>query len=99
MEGKSQRFPILELKSCVSKILLARYESLMNANSFIPCEKMINEVKSITWHSWKDRLLAERLSRKSMMASVMLQKQTALGGNFLVAACKKFWNKSKCRCI
>jgi len=74
MEGKSQRFPILELKSCVSKILLARYESLMNANSFIPCEKMINEVKSITWHSWKDRLLAERLSRKSMMASVMLQK-------------------------
>lgn len=74
MEGKSLRFPVLELKSCVSKILLSRYESLMNASSFIPCEKMITEVKSITWHSWKDRLLAERLSRKSMIASVMLQK-------------------------
>ncbi|HUM97717.1 MAG TPA: DUF2851 family protein [Chitinophagaceae bacterium] len=74
LQGLSQRFPVLELNTSVSKILLTRYESLMNAGSFIPCEKMLNEVKQITWRSWKDRLLAERLSRKAMVAGLMLQK-------------------------
>jgi len=56
--------PILELKEKVSKILLLRYESLMNAAGFIPCENSIQQVQGITWQGWKDRLLAERLTRK-----------------------------------
>ncbi|MGQ0739426.1 MAG: DUF2851 family protein [Bacteroidota bacterium] len=59
------KVPVLELNGRVSKILLQRYEQLMNSSSFIPCEKMINTVKDITWRSWKDRLLAERMMRKS----------------------------------
>lgn len=61
----SNNIPVLELKGRVSKILLQRYEELMNASSFIPCEKMIGIVREITWRSWKDRLLAERLIRKA----------------------------------
>lgn len=61
----SESIPVLELKGRVSKILLQRYEELMNASSFIPCEKMISTVREITWRSWKDRLLAERLIRKA----------------------------------
>lgn len=57
--------PVLELKGRVSKILLQRYEELMESNSFIPCENSIVTVKEITWKSWKDRLLVERLVRKS----------------------------------
>ena len=57
--------PVLELKGRVSKILLLRYEELMHSNSFIPCENSISTVKEITWKSWKDRLLVERLVRKS----------------------------------
>lgn len=66
--------PVLELKGRVSKILLQRYEELMNNASFIPCEKMIGAVREITWRSWKDRLLAERLMRKAQTAELMLQQ-------------------------
>lgn len=64
--------PVIELKGRVSKILLVRYEELMNKGSFIPCEKSIQTVKEITWKSWKDRLLAERLQRKTGMVEVLL---------------------------
>jgi hypothetical protein len=57
--------PILELKTKVPKILLRRYEELMLSQAFIPCEKNIYMVRDITWSSWKDRLLAERLLRKA----------------------------------
>ena len=67
-------FPVLELKDRVAKILLQRYEELMNSSSFIPCEKMISIVRDITWTSWKDRLLAERLLRKAKIAESYLRQ-------------------------
>lgn len=70
----SNNLPVLELKGRVSKILLQRYEELMNHSSFIPCEKMLGTVKAITWRSWKDRLLAERLQRKAATAEQYLQE-------------------------
>lgn len=61
----SKSIPVLELQSRVPKFLLQRYEDLMNAASFIPCEKSIKDVKALVWKSWKERLLAERLLRKA----------------------------------
>jgi hypothetical protein len=58
-------FPVLELQNRVSKFLLGRYDELMNTNAFIPCEKNIKQVNGLTWKSWIDRLLAERLQHKS----------------------------------
>lgn len=66
--------PVLELKSRVSKLLLQRYDELMNATSFIPCEKNISAVAGITWESWKERLLAERLVRKTKTIETFLQQ-------------------------
>jgi len=60
-------FPTLELQSRVSKLLLKKYDELMKASSFIPCEKMINQVDDIIWTSWKERLLVERLQNKSKL--------------------------------
>lgn len=60
-----KKMPALELKGRISRLLLQRYEELMNSTSFIPCEKSISTIKEITWKAWKDRLLAERLLRKS----------------------------------
>ncbi len=57
--------PTLELQSRVSKILLNKYESLLNAPSFIPCETHVHTINDITLLSWKQRLLAERLEVKS----------------------------------
>jgi Protein of unknown function (DUF2851) len=58
-------FSTLILKDKVSKLLLKKYDELMVANSFIPCEKMIHQVNEITWLLWKERLLVERLQNKS----------------------------------
>lgn len=60
-------FPVLELESRVSKILLNRYDELMHAATFIPCEKNIQQVPAITWVAWKERLLVERLQQKSQV--------------------------------
>ncbi len=71
---RSSVIPVLELSGRVSKILLQRYQELMNADSFIPCEKSINTVRDITWKSWKDRLLVERLLRKAKVVDTYLQQ-------------------------
>lgn len=57
-------FPVLELKDKVSKLLLSRYEDLMNSSAFIPCQQTIQSVPDIIWKAWKERLMAERLFRK-----------------------------------
>ena len=71
--------PVLKLKNRVSKILLQRYEELMNAQGFIPCEKTISSVKPIVLQSWKERLLAERLIRKSLLLKHFLIKTIIIG--------------------
>jgi hypothetical protein len=65
--------PVLELGSRVSKLLLERYSELMDLAHFIPCEKSIGNVHPLTWQSWKERLLAERLLRKSAIVQSLLQ--------------------------
>ena len=66
--------PVIELKSRVAKILLQRYEEIMNSTAFIPCEKSIAVVRDITWKAWKERLLVERLLRKASMVELYLQR-------------------------
>ncbi|MEQ1678425.1 MAG: DUF2851 family protein, partial [Chitinophagaceae bacterium] len=73
-DGTSNELPVLELQGRVSKILLQRYEELLQAGSFIPCEKNIHMVRDITWKSWKDRLLVERLLRKSEQVETYLKQ-------------------------
>ncbi|MCY7291779.1 MAG: DUF2851 family protein [Ferruginibacter sp.] len=58
-------FPSLELHSRVSNIMLEKYETLMNARQFIPCEKHINQISELSFTAWKERLLIERLQEKA----------------------------------
>ena len=57
--------PVLELAPRIPSMLLEKYERLMLTTESIACGKGISEVKPITWTAWKDRLLAERLTRKA----------------------------------
>ncbi|HLF46910.1 MAG TPA: DUF2851 family protein [Chitinophagaceae bacterium] len=66
--------PLLELKEQVAKILLDRYDSLMNNQGFIPCENNISSARPIVWKSWKERLIVERLLRKSEIVETYLQQ-------------------------
>lgn len=69
--------PVLELQSRISNLLLEKYAALMNSSGFIPCANSVREIKEITWLSWKERLLAERLTRKSAMVFQFLEQNNA----------------------
>ena len=69
--------PVLELQPRISNLLLDRYSYLMNASTFIPCANVVSTVRDITWHSWKERLLAERLTRKSFIVFKFLEENNA----------------------
>ena len=73
-DASRSSIPVIELQSRISNLLLQRYEELMHNSSFIPCEKTIHTVSDITWKSWKERLLAERLLRKAKNATAYLQQ-------------------------
>jgi hypothetical protein len=67
-------FSTLVLQEKVPKVLLNRYDELMNAHSFIPCQKNIQQVNALTWQSWKERVLVERLESKTMFIFEYLQQ-------------------------
>ena len=64
----------LLLQDKVPKLLLSKYDELMNAGNFIPCEKHIQQINSLTWQSWKERLLIERLEKRTQLIFDQLQK-------------------------
>ena len=72
----SKNIPLLVLNDRVSKLLLNRYEELMNNQFFVPCEKNISSINTIIWISWKERLLVERLQKKSKAIEEYLSKNT-----------------------
>ncbi len=57
--------PVLVLKDRVPKLLLQQYETWMMQQSSIPCGTAAAGVRQLVWSGWTDRLLAERLTRKS----------------------------------
>ena len=59
--------PTIALRDRVSKILLDRYRELMKSPDFVPCAHNVHDPTGITWVSWKERLIVERLLRKSML--------------------------------
>lgn len=70
----AREIPILELSGHISKLMLDKYEMLMDRELFIPCGKALLHMHPLALHSWKERLLAERLIRKSEGMLQMLAK-------------------------
>lgn len=66
--------PVLSLENRIATTLLQRYEQLMTAKGFIPCENGISSVKPIILQSWTERLLAERLTRRSALVKSFLDQ-------------------------
>ena len=57
--------PTIELKSLINKNLLTKYEQLVHQTDTVPCGKQIKTVDEFTINSWLNRLVIERLERKS----------------------------------
>ncbi len=64
-EKDEQQIPTLELQSLVPKILLDKYNFLMQQDDKIPCHSFLPALTELSWLAWKERLVAERLIKKS----------------------------------
>jgi hypothetical protein len=67
--------PTVVLEDRVPKVLLQQYFLWMESDRFIPCEATISSVDTLVWTSWKERLLFERMERKSTQLITMLDSK------------------------
>src|SRR5205085_10357725 len=56
------------------KFLLAQDDKWMNSSSFIPCGKRFGEINDLVRTAWTDRLLVERLERKTLIIAGYLEE-------------------------
>ncbi len=64
--------PTLVLKGHFDESLFDDYHNFINTKGWIPCEKSVATVQPFTWLSWLDRMVAERLERKSVSVVKLL---------------------------
>lgn len=73
--SKKEMLPTLELKEYVSNELLNNYRKLFSKpQKWINCEKDIQSVDSFVINNWLERLYFERLERKSVFITELLEK-------------------------
>lgn len=68
--------PVLELRHFISPDLFARYDKLMRGpekKGSVACADLLSETPDFVLHSWLERLLIERLERKSKAIAQMLE--------------------------
>ncbi len=66
--------PTLSLQNRVPKLLLQRYEQLMNEGYVLHCKNFLPVLSNIGWIAWKERLMVERLETKSRKVLTLLQE-------------------------
>jgi hypothetical protein len=66
--------PVLKLDSLVSKLLLDTFKDLMARKAFVPCEIYLPVFNEMKWTGWKERMIIERLQRKSAFVLELLKQ-------------------------
>lgn len=73
-DGRDNRVPTFVLASRISALLLDRYRSMMVTKLPIPCHSFLPTLNHLGWTAWKERLVAERLERKSANVLAMSEQ-------------------------
>lgn len=60
-----EKIPCLELKNRINQNVYENYVQLMQSRSWIPCQNQIQQVDEFVLKNWLDRLLMERMERKT----------------------------------
>lgn len=76
LDRLGNNLPTLVLQNRISRILLHRYQYLMETGTQLPCHSFLPALSALGWTSWKERLVAERLERKAVQIISFL-KQTS----------------------
>ena len=61
---ETKRYPIIELKKCVNPSVWSRIRQIERSKFKIPCSAFINDISTLDWIAWQDRLVTERFDRK-----------------------------------
>jgi hypothetical protein len=73
-DANGNELATFEINNRISKILLGKYNDLMNAYYFIPCEKQVYAINELNLTAWKTRLVAERLENKTALIFKFLKE-------------------------
>lgn len=93
-DNNHQPITTLELQPLVPKIILQRFEKLMLTGDAIPCAFALPVLNDIEWMSWKERLIAERLTEKSNLVNEWLQQcNNNWEEVFWISLCRSFGMK------
>lgn len=57
--------PTLELNGRIPAVLLDKYEAMMLSQKNLICENLFDTIDEFTFENWKERLVIERMERKS----------------------------------
>ena len=63
--SKNRKIQVLELANLVDASLFEKYQSLVGEKRKIPCQHFLPSIDRFTLRNWQDRLVVERLERKS----------------------------------
>ncbi|HEX5155025.1 MAG TPA: DUF2851 family protein [Parafilimonas sp.] len=86
-----QPIATLEMQSLVPKITLQRFEHLMQTADPIPCASALPALSEVSWLSWKERLIAERLQEKSNLIMHWLKESNNNWEEvFWISLCRSF---------
>jgi hypothetical protein len=66
--------PVLVLENRVPVILLERYAAMMQTMETVACHHHLPVLNELAWFAWKERLMVERLERKSHQIIQLLQQ-------------------------
>ncbi len=68
-----QMIPIMEVKNCFEKHILDNYQNLLLSKTWVPCQNNLEMVDNFIIQNWLNRLLVERLERKTGEISHFLE--------------------------
>ncbi len=61
-----ETIPIFEVKEAFDKDLYSKYQDFITNKNWIPCERIFKNVDNFTLQAWLERLLIERIERKTL---------------------------------
>lgn len=68
-----ESIPVLEIRDLIPSHIHRKYTSLLQNKNWIPCQSLLRQCENAVVISWLDRLLVERLERKSEYISTLLK--------------------------
>ncbi len=69
-----QKLKCLELKDKIDIRLLKKYDYFLQNKNWIACSSNLEEISDFNWKNWLERLMVERLEKKSAFAEEQLQQ-------------------------